>query len=195
MGRLIISESMTLDGVMQSPGFDGEDTEGGFRYGGWIAPYFDDYANSQAVKDLENAGAFLIGKKTYDIWAKFWPAAPAEEADVAKLMNGMRKYVVSDAAFEPEWENSILVTGDLVKEIAKIKEETQKNVLVGGSGQLIPLLMQSGLVDEYQLTVPPLVLGSGKRLFRDDVPMQKLELIEHTVNSTGMLFLRYKPVK
>lgn len=192
MGRIIISNSITLDGVMQSPGFDGEDPEGGFRHGGWIAPYWDEVAAEITFEDLNNAEAFLLGRKTYDIWSQYWPNAPEEENEVAKYMNRLKKYVVSNSLTDPTWEHTTVLSGEIVPKIQRIKSQSEKDILVGGSGELSKVLIENDLVDVYELMITPLILGEGKKMFREGIPVQKLHLVEKQVTGTGVVVLKYE---
>lgn len=158
--RVIVSEFLTLDGVMQAPGGADEDRSGGFELGGWQGPYFDDAAGTEISEIMAATGGFLLRRVTYDIFAGFWPSAPADDP-LADTINSLPKYVVSTTLKEPlEWNNSHLIKGDVAKEIAKLKVEPGKDLQVIGSGDLVQTLMQHDLVDEYRLMVHPVVLGA-----------------------------------
>ena len=191
--RVIVSEFLTPDGVMQAPGGADEDRSGGFELGGWQGPYFDDAAGTEISEIMAATGGFLLGRVTYDIFAGFWPSAPADDP-LADTINSLPKYVVLTTLKEPlEWNNSHLIKGDVAKEIAKLKVEPGKDLQVIGSGDLVQTLMQHDLVDEYRLMVHPVVLGSGKRLFRDGSATTPLRLVDTKTTGTGTLILTYQP--
>ena len=192
MRKVIISEFLTLDGVMQAPGGPEEDTEGGFAHGGWQMPYFDEVAGNAVSEGIAAADAFLLGRKTYEIFAAYWPSASDEEG-FADTMNGMAKFVASETLDEVEWQNSTLIKGDVAEEVAKLKQQPGKNIQVLGSGDLIQTLMQHDLVDEYQLMIHPVILGSGKRLFRDARDTTALRLVNTQTTTTGVAILTYQP--
>lgn len=190
MGKIIVIEFITLDGVIQAPGGEGEDPEGGFEHGGWIMPYFNEQMGEAVDRQMAGADAFLLGRKTYDIFAGYWPAS---DEDIADVMNSMRKYVVSRTLDEATWQNSTLIQDDVATEIRLLKEHPGKNIHVIGSSELAQTLIAEDLVDEYQLMVAPIVVGSGKRLFRDGNPMQEMELIDNQTFDSGALFVTYRP--
>jgi dihydrofolate reductase len=194
MRRLVVSEFMTLDGVMQGPGGPEEDTEGGFRHGGWQAAYFDDEIGKAVDEGMSRTGGFLLGRKTYEIFASYWPNAKEEEDQgFAPVMNEMPKYVASTTLRAPlEWQNSTLLEGDLEQAVRRLKEEDGKDLRVLGSGRLAGWLGSRGLVDEYHLMIHPIVLGSGKRLFEDGGPRMPLRLVDSTTTPNGNLILTYQ---
>src|SRR6516162_2130265 len=165
MRKLILISFLTLDGVMQAPGGKLEDTEGGFEYGGWQTAFFGDDDNS-VTEALGKAGALLIGRKTYDIFAGYWPTEGKDIEFFGPVMNTLPKYVASRTLKKTEWQNSNLLEGDTAEAVAKIKSEAGKDIYMFGSGDLCQTLMRHKLIDEYLLMIHPLVLGSGKRLFR-----------------------------
>ena len=190
MRKVIVSEFLSLDGVMQAPG----NIDEGFQYGGWQVPYFDDVMGAVVDKGLKAAGGLLLGRRTYDHFAGYWPAAPEEQEP--ELMNDLPKFVASTTLKEPlAWSNSTLLKGDVVGEVAELKERSGGDLLVLGSGELAQTLMRHNLVDEYQLMVHPVVLGNGKRLFRDDGSRRSLRLVDSTTTGTGVLLLRYRPAQ
>lgn len=195
MRKVIVNEFISLDGVIQGPGGPDEDREGGFEHGGWIMPYFSEDMGQAVDAQMAGADAFLLGRKTYDIFAGYWPTATAtaEAGEFADVMNNMRKYVVSRTLDKATWQNSTVIQDDVANAIRQLKEEPGKDILVIGSGELAQTLMEEELVDEYQLMVAPVVLGSGKRLFRDGNPMRELELVDSQTFSSGALFLTYRP--
>ena len=194
MRRLVVSEFLTLDGVMQAPGDPNEDRSGGFEHGGWQLPFFDDAFGEFVMEGFADAGAFLLGRLTYDNFAAFWPNQPADDP-VAGPMNATTKYVVSTTLTEPlSWQNSTLIRDDVAGTIRRLKHEDGGDIMVIGSGELVQTLIGENLVDVYRLMVHPIVLGKGKRLFRSDLDLSQLELIDSKATSKGVLQLRYKPV-
>jgi dihydrofolate reductase len=191
--RVIVSTFLTLDGVMQAPGGADEDRSGGFEHGGWQMQYFDEAAGKAVFEGMAASDGFLLGRKTYEIFAAFWPSAPNDDP-FAATMNGLPKYVASTTLKEPlEWNNSRLIKGDVAEEVAKLKAQPGKDLQVIGSGDLAQTLREHDLVDEYRLMVHPIVLGSGRRLFRDGSAMTALRLVDSTTTSTGVLILTYQP--
>jgi len=192
MRKLSVAEFVSLDGVMQAPGGEDEDREGGFQHGGWQQPYFDDVGGERIGASMAQTGAFLFGRKTYEIFAAYWPTQPDDDP-FAKILNGLPKYVASTTLSEPlAWGHSTLLQGDVAKAVAQLKEGEGGNIIVLGSGGLVQTLYENDLVDEYALMINPIVLGSGKRLFRD-VPKKPLKLAESVTTSTGVLMATYVP--
>ena len=163
MRKLIVSTFLTLDGVMQAPGGPGEDDSGGFAHGGWSVNYWDERMGQVMGEAMSVPFDLVLGRKTYDIFAAYWPHA-TEEAG-AKPLNDATKYVASRSRPTLEWSNSVLIEGDAAEGIAALKKEDGPELQVHGSGNLIQTLLRHDLVDEYRLWVFPLVIGSGKRLF------------------------------
>jgi dihydrofolate reductase len=191
--KIVVAEQLSVDGVMQAPGDPDEDRSGGFAHGGWHMPYFDDVAARVVSEAIGQTDAFLFGRKTYEIMARYWPNAP-EGAPFADTMNGMTKYVVSTTLEGPlAWKNSTLLKGDVAEAVGALKRQPGKNIAVLGSGQLVRTLMQHDLVDEYGLMIDPLVLGSGKRLFEDGGRRIPLRLVDSKTTSTGVLLATYQP--
>jgi dihydrofolate reductase len=165
MRRLFVSEFLTLDGVMQAPGDANEDRSGGFDQGGWQLGYFDEVFGSTIMEGLAATGGFLLGRRTYEIFAAHWPNQPADDP-LAGTFNELPKYVVSTTMSEPlAWQNSTLIQGDAATEIAKLKDQSGKDIQVIGSGQLVQTLIRHDLVDEYRLMIHPILLGSGSASF------------------------------
>jgi dihydrofolate reductase len=192
MRKVIVSEFVSLDGVMQAPGHLDEDRDGGFEQGGWQVPYFDDVMGSAVDKGLRTAGGLLLGRRTYEHFAGYWPTAPEDQEP--ELMNDLPKFVASTSLEEPlAWSNSTLLKGDVAVEVAKLKDRSGGDLFVLGSGELAQTLMRDNLVDEYQLMVHPLVIGSGKRLFRDGDSRKPLRLVDSTTTGTGVLLVTYRP--
>jgi dihydrofolate reductase len=194
MRRIVAVEFLSLDGVYQAPGDPDEDTEGGFRYGGWQRPYFDEVLGAAAADGMARTDAQLFGRKTFRKMAEYWPNAPADNPFAAYL-NGVQKYVVSNTLREQDiaWQPTRLVSGDVAAGIREIKEEPGNDIGVLGSGRLVRWLLANDLVDELSLTVFPIVLGGGKRLFADDGRMRKLELVDSLPTKAGGLMLTYRP--
>jgi dihydrofolate reductase len=193
--KIIVSEFLTLDGVMQAPGDPNEDRSGGFDRGGWQLPYFDDMFGSEMMAGFAETGGFLLGRHTYDIFANYWPSQPADDP-LAGTMNGMRKWVVSTTLSEPlPWENSALISGDIAGEIGKLKTGDGKDIRVIGSGELVQTLIKHRLVDQFDLTLHPLLIGKGKRLFREGLDVTKLRLVSSKPTTKGVLILTYEPAE
>jgi dihydrofolate reductase len=193
MPKLIVNEFLTLDGVMQAPGAKDEDRSGGFERGGWQLDYFDDVFGSTLMEGLAAAGGFLLGRRTYEIFAAHWPKQPASDP-LAGTFNGLPKYVVSTTLGEPlAWENSTLIRGDVPAGLAKLKAEPGKELQVIGSGELVQTLIGQGLVDEYRLMIHPILLGSGRRLFREADAPTKLRLVDVKPTTTGVIIATYEP--
>jgi dihydrofolate reductase len=195
MRKVIVSEFVTLDGVMQAPGLPDEDRSGGFEYGGWQMPLLDDTARKAITEGMAATGGFLLGRVTYEIFAGYWPSAPAEEP-LAEIINRLPKYVVSTTLQEPlAWNNSHLINGDVAGEVTKLKQETGKDLQVIGSGELVQTLIRHDLVDEYRIMINPIVLGKGKRLFREGIAKNSLRLVDSETSSTGVLIATYQPAE
>jgi dihydrofolate reductase len=193
MRELIIAEFITLDGVIQAPGGENEDTEGGFTHGGWTRPYWHDSIGEHFFQAMSETDAFLLGRKTWEIHGGAFE--PMEDNPFSSLMNGMHKYVVSNTLTSTAaWRNSTLISGNVVEEIQKLKQGPGKNITLDGSSVLAHTLIENDLVDEYQLHVYPLVLGGGKRLFPEGKKLT-LTLVESQAIPTGVVFQRYRPAK
>lgn len=191
MGKLIVAEFMTLDGVAQSGGQPDEDREGGFSYGGWHAPFRDREAGKVMFEGAQSMDALLLGRRTYDTFAAYWPTAP-DEMPFTALLNGVPKYVASRTLTEPlAWRGSTLLAGPVDESVAALTERHEE-VHVIGSLNLVQSLLRFGLVDRLDLWVDPLVLGTGKKVFQDGVPPTALRLIESVSYPNGMLHLVYE---
>jgi dihydrofolate reductase len=194
MRKVVVAEFVTLDGVMQAPGNPDEDRTGGFDKGGWQLEYFDDALGASVLGALEETGGFLLGRRTYETFAAHWPKQPAEDP-LAGTFNTLPKWVVSTTLRDPlAWQNSTLIAGDVAAAVRSIAAEDGKDVQVIGSGELVQTLIREDLVDEYRLMVHPIVMGQGKRLFRDDTAA-RLRLVESKPTTTGVLINRYEPVR
>ena len=193
MRKVIVTEWMSLDGVVQAPGNPTEDTTGGFPHGGWHLPYFDEMSQNWVVDYLTDAGGFLLGRRTYEILGGYWATnASEEERVVAEPLNSKPKFVASTTLQEPlEWQNSSLLRGDLAEAVGTLKLQDGGDLHVIGSTRLVQGLIQHGLVDEFRLMIDPVVLGEGKRLFPDGGPLAPLRLVDSKVTTTGAILARY----
>lgn len=191
MRRLIVSTFLTLDGVMQAPGGPEEDPSGGFEHGGWSVKYWDDEMGKIMDKATSKPFAMVLGRKTYDIMAAYWPDAPEETG--AKVFNDATKYVASKSHPKLEWANSVLIEGDAAEGLSALKKEDGPELQVHGSANLIQSLLRHNLVDEYRLWVFPVVIGSGKRLFSEGTIPSGLKLVDQKVATTGVVIGTYEP--
>jgi dihydrofolate reductase len=193
MRELIVSEFITLDGVIQAPGGADEDTEGGFKHGGWTHPYWHDDIGAHFFQAMAQADAFLLGRKTWQGHGGAFEPMPAGDP-FFDAINGIAKYVVSTTLTSASaWRNSTLISSNVVETVRKLKQQPGKNILIDGSSVLMHTLIQEDLVDEYMLHVYPLVLGGGKRLFPAGKRVN-LKLVESQTLPTGVVFQRYRPV-
>lgn len=195
MRNVIVNESLSLDGVAQAPGLPDEDRSGGFAHGGWHMPYSeDDRARRWVLESIVGAGGFLLGRRTYEIFAAYWPNASDEEQVIAEPLNSKPKHVVSTTLAEPlDWQNSTLLKGDLAAAVATLKQEDGGDLHVIGSTELVRTLIEHDLVDEFRLMLDPVLLGGGKRIFRDDGSLRALQLVDSQVASTGAILATYAP--
>lgn len=191
--RLTLHTFLTLDGVMQAPGGPEEDPSGGFTYGGWSAPYGDEESGAAIAGYFEHASAFLLGRKTYQIFAGFWPKVTDPANPIASKLNALPKYVASATLGTVDWNNSQLLGGDVVTEVAKLKERPGDELQVHGSGELAQALIEADLVDEYRLTTIPVHLGSGRKLFADGTRAAALRLVKSSATSAGVIIASYLP--
>jgi len=193
MRELIIAQFITLDGVIQAPGGADEDTEGGFAHGGWTMPYWHDDIGAHFFQAMSQADAILLGRKTWEIHGGAFE--PMEDNPFSNVMNGTRKYVVSTTLTSAQaWRNSTLISGNVVEEVRKLKQEPGKNILLDGSSVLAHTLIENDLVDEYALHVYPLSLGGGKHLFPEGKRVN-LTLVSSEMMPTGVIYQRYRPAK
>ncbi|MCL4368500.1 MAG: dihydrofolate reductase family protein [Actinobacteria bacterium] len=190
--RLTVTTFLTLDGVMQGPGGPDEDRSGGFDHGGWLVPYADEDMNRYVAEQFAAVDGFLLGRRTYEIFAAWWPHVTDESDPVAARLNSLPKYVASRTLQSVAWNNSTLLAGDVAEEVGKLRDQPGRELQVHGSGDLIQTLMRHDLVDEYRLWVYPVVLGSGKRLFRDGIVPRSLRLLDSKKTSTGVLMNTYE---
>jgi dihydrofolate reductase len=196
MRKLIVQEWMSFDGVVQAPGSPNEDKSGGFKHGGWHLPYFDDMSRNWVVENLTQAGGYLLGRRTYENFAAHWPNASAGEQVIAEPLNTRPKYVASTTLKEPlAWHNSTVLTGNVTKAVAALKQKDGDNLLVIGSPKLVQSLIDFDLVDEFRVMIDPLVVGGGKRIFGDDGALRPLRLVDSRVTTTGAILATYAPAK
>jgi dihydrofolate reductase len=187
MGRIVVSENVSLDGVIQDPAGDE-----GFRVGGWVGLIKDSpELNRLALDEALGAEALLLGRRTYEWFAARWPSRSGELAD---RLNGLPKYVVSSSLDDPAWNNSTVLRGDVVHEISKLKQELNGEILVAGSFRLLRTLVEHDLVDELRLKVFPVVLGAGERLFGETSDKKPLRLVDARTLGGGVVVLTYEPV-
>lgn len=191
MGKLVVVNFMSLDGVVQSVLAADEDREGGFQYGGWVLPFVDETVARFMRESTVAAGGMLLGRKTYQIFAATWPLASEDDPAVA-AMNRMPKYVASRTLTAGEWQNTTVLGADVVAEVAALKERPGGDIVSFGSAELLGTLARHDLVDEYHLLVFPLVLGRGKRMFSEDAVPVKLTLTGTTTSSTGVAIHKYE---
>ena len=192
MGKLVLFQSVTLDGVMQAPGRADEDPRGGFPYGGWATPYADPAMGKAAGESMATTAGLLFGRRTYEDFYSVWPNQ--KDNPFTDVLNKMPKYVASRTLREPlPWMNSILLKGDVPGTVASLKNELEKDVVVMGSGELLQTLMKHDLIDLYILLIHPLVLGTGTRLFRNGASFSKLQLVDSKTTTTGVLLATYQP--
>jgi dihydrofolate reductase len=192
MSKIVVFESLTLDGVMQAPGRADEDRRGGFKHGGWAAPYADGVAGKLAAEGMASTGAILLGRRTYEDFYGFWP----HQADnpFTDALNDTQKYVASTTLREPlPWSNSTLLEADAMQAVARLKEQQSRDIVVLGSGELVHSLILRNLIDVFVLLIHPLVLGSGRHLFHDGIRPAALELADSNTTSTGVVIATYRP--
>ena len=188
--KIITTTFVTLDGVMQAPGGPEEDTSGGFTQGGWSANYWDELMGNTMTSFMQLPFELLLGKRTYDIFAAFWPKTDQDQS-VAKPFNATRKYVVSHALAELAWQTSILVTGNVVEEIKKLKAMDAADLWVHGSGKLIQTLLKNDLIDRMHIWTFPVTVGAGKRLFAEGTRPVGFKLVESKSSTTGVTIATY----
>ncbi len=193
MGKVIVIEHLSLDGVMQGPGRPDEDRRDGFEHGGWAEPGQDPAMQQVIGKRMSSAWSLLAGRTTYEHFTNYWPAQ--EPNPFTEALTRVQKYVASTTLSEPlPWQNSTLLRGDAVEEVARLKKELAENLVVFGSGVLVQSLMPPRLVDEFVLMIHPLVLGSGHRLFPDSgSDLSTFRLVDSTTTGTGVLIATYRP--
>ena len=192
MSKILVTTFLSLDGVMQAPGGPDEDRSGGFDHGGWLVQFGDENMMRLVVEWIARADGFLLGRKTYEIFAAYWPLVTDPSDPVARALNTLPKYVASRTLDKVEWNNSTLIQGNVVEEIEKLKGRPGREIQVHGSGGLARTLMENDLVDEYRLWSFPVILGRGKRLFGEAAVPATLELIDNQTTSTGVAIHTYR---
>ena len=203
MGKIVVFENLSLDGVMQAPGRPDEDLRGGFQHGGWGIPYADPVEDKKAMEGQSTtSGALLLGRRTYEDFYAVWPKR-ADGNPFTEVLNNAQKYVASTTLKEPlPWSNSTLLKGDVPEAVAKLRAQPGKDIVVLGSGKLVQTLMKHALVDVYMLLIHPLVLGSGTRLFAeraashwDGSAFAALRLVDAKPTTTGVIIATYRPAE
>ena len=192
MRKIITTTFVTADGVMQAPGGPEEDTSGGFKHGGWMFPHGDDMTDGVMKGFLSLPFELLLGRRTYDIFASYWPKA-SEDIFVTKPFNSTRKYVVSHNPLKLSWNNSVLITGDAVMEIRKLKEQDGPDLWVHGSGNLIQTLLKNHLIDVMHVWTFPVTVGDGKQLFAEGTQAQEFTLVDSKISTNGVIIATYEP--
>jgi dihydrofolate reductase len=194
MGTIVVINHVTLDGVMQAPGRPDEDTRGGFEHGGWAVPNNDEVMGEEMGKRMAQGGSLLLGRRTYEALYEFWPKQT--DNPFTEVLNNVQKYVASTTLSEPlPWSNSTLLEGDAGQAVADLKEKSNVDIGVLGSGDLIQTLREHDLVDEYLLMIHPLVLGGGRRLFEDGGPYGAFHLADSVVTTKGVVIATYRRAK
>ncbi|MCA9730872.1 MAG: dihydrofolate reductase [Deferribacteres bacterium] len=188
MRKVIALEFITLDGVIQSPGGQQEDTSGGFAYGGWLVPYSDDAVGSVMQKQMSLPFDLLLGRNTFEIWASYWP----QHTDIWPGVKTATKYVASNSMSSDDWQPSVFINGDIAEKIRKLKKQAGPDLHVYGSANLLQTLMKHDLVDEFWLKIFPITLGDGKRLFDNGVIPAAFKVTESVVSPSGVIVVNYK---
>lgn len=188
MRKIVVLSFLSLDGVMQAPGGPQEDTSGGFAYGGWSFPYFDEFTGKIMEEQMGHPFDLLLGRKTFEIFASYWPQHKEEGAGI----NNATKYVASNTLHESTWEKTVFLKGDVVAEIKKLKDQDGPELQVHGSGDLIQTLLKHDLVDELWLKIFPVTLGAGKRLFAEGTVPAAFTLTESKSSPSGIIFANFK---
>jgi dihydrofolate reductase len=189
MRELVVLTFVSLDGVMQAPGGEGEDPSGGFDLEGWTVPYFDEVVGDEMTKQMGQPFDLLLGRKTYEIFASYWPH---HDSGLGDPINRARKYVVSNSAIDTDWEETIQIRGDVVAEIEKLKQQDGPMLQVHGSSNLIQTLLANDLVDELWLKVYPVTLGKGKRLFGEGTIPAAFNLTDSKISPSGVIIASYR---
>lgn len=192
MRKLVAGTFVTLDGVMQAPGGPDEDREGGFKHGGWLVPFFDEKFSQIMTEWTRQASAFLLGRKTYDMFAASWPKSTDPADEIATALNSLPKLVASRTLSKLDWNNSHLLNGDAAEEIAKLKKQEGGEIQVHGSGNLVQTLLKHDLVDMLRIWQFPVVVGTGKRLFGEGAIPASFRLMETQQTATGAVLHVYE---
>jgi dihydrofolate reductase len=188
MRKIIVREHISMDGVIQGPGGQEEDPSGGFKYGGWTAPYQDDVLGAAVKKHLDTPCDLLLGRKTFEIWEGYWP----QHSDVWPGVMTATKYVVSNTRSSSDWKPSVFLSGDIAEKVREIKQQDGPDINVWGSGNLLQALMKNDLVDTFWLMVFPVTLGSGKRLFEDGTIPAAFKVTDSIVAPSGVVVMNYE---
>jgi dihydrofolate reductase len=195
MSRVVVTNHLTLDGVMQAPAAPDEDPRGGFAHGGWATPDNDAVMGRVLGEGIAEGGSLLLGRRTYEHFASVWPHQPADNP-FTEVINSRQKYVASTTLDGPlSWRNSTLLKGDAADAVARLKEQPGKDLVILGSGELIQSLMRRNLIDTYVLMIHPRVLGSGRRLFTDPGASAALRLVDSQTTTTGVVIATYEPAE
>ena len=192
MRKIVVLSFISLDGVMQAPGGPEEDTSGGFQFGGWTVPYADDFSNKILGEQMGMPFDLLLGRKTYDIWAAYWPKQDEASSPIAASFRKATKYVVSSSSPKLDWANSVLIEGDVAAKIKQLKQQDGPMLQVQGSGKLIQTLLKNDLVDELWLKIYPVTLGNGKKLFAEGTIPAAFTLTESKTSPSGIIFANFK---
>jgi dihydrofolate reductase len=192
MRPLVVTQFLTLDGVAQAPGGPEEDASGGFGYGGWLVPHYDEVMDQQVIAWMAGAQDFLLGRGTYEIFAAWWPKAPTEEDPIARALNALPKHVASRTLQSVDWDGAQLIEGDVVEAVQALKAEGDGELQVHGSPGLTQTLLAADLVDELRLIVFPVTLGEGKRLFGEGTTPRTWRLTASRITGTGALITSYQ---
>ena len=192
MRKLIVLSFITLDNVMQAPGGPEEDPTGGFEHEGWVVGYFDDFLLNAMIKQTSKPFDLLLGRRTYEIFAAYWPYVNADQNPFAAKLNNAKKYVASKTLTKLDWNNSELINGDVPDEIKRIKEQDGPEIQVHGSSNLIQTLLKHDLIDELWLKIFPVTLGPGKRLFAEGTIPVGFKLLESEISPSGVIIANYE---
>lgn len=191
MRKIISSTFVSLDGVMQAPGGKTEDPTGGFRFGGWLPPHFDDTVGKAMGEVFSTPFDLLFGRKTYEIFAAHWPYVEGEDKMMGEMLTAATKYVLTRGGTELAWDNSVALAD--IDAVRALKAEAGNDILIQGSSTLFPQLLDAGLIDEMTLLIFPVILGHGKRLFGDGTPSRSMKLVEQKRSDSGVIIARYQP--
>ena len=194
MRTLVVGTFLTMDGVMQAPGGPNEDLDDGFQHGGWLVPFFDEKFGAIMTEWTKRADAFLLGRKTYEIFAGSWPTSTDPKDEIATALNTRPKFVASRTLERVEWNNSVLLKGEVAAEVAKLKAQGSGEIQVHGSGNLLQTLLEHDLVDTLRIWQFPVVLGTGKRLFGAGAVPRSFRLVDTQLNTTGAVLNVYERV-